>query len=379
MKSFVIKGARVFTAERELKELDVKVENGKIAAVGKNLCADETVDAQGKILSPGFIDLHQHGMLRVDCVEDSDRPISTMSAALPKYGVTGFLPTVMTAPLELMGSITRRFANGIPQEGARALGLYMEGPHLNPIYKGAQEEEYMVPPSMENWETMNGGHPECIKVLAMDPTREGALEVARNLKGKVVLTCAHTPANWQQARDAFEAGFTHVTHLFNAMKPLHHRDPGLLGAALVDESVTCELIADLIHLHPDILRLAVKMKGADRICLITDAMMAAGLEDGDFTLGGQDVFVRGGAARLADGTLAGSTLTLNKAVYNMVKKVGLPLTTILPMVTSTPAREAGCGDVRGTIAPGYEADLVLLDDELSVCSTWVGGELKYQK
>ena len=163
------------------------------------------------------------------------------------------------------------------------------------------------------------------------------------------------------------------------MKPLHHRDPGLLGAALVDESITCELIADLIHLHPDILRLAVKMKGADRICLITDAMMAAGLEDGDFTLGGQDVFVRGGAARLADGTLAGSTLTLNKAVYNMVKKVGLPLTTILPMVTSTPAREAGCGDVRGTIAPGYEADLVLLDDELSVCATWVGGELKYQK
>ena len=132
MKSFVIKGARVFTAERELKELDVKVEGGKIAAVGENLCADETVDAQGKILSPGFIDLHQHGMLRVDCVEDSDRPISTMSAALPKYGVTGFLPTVMTAPLELMGSITRRFANGIPPEGAKALGRYREGPHLTP-------------------------------------------------------------------------------------------------------------------------------------------------------------------------------------------------------------------------------------------------------
>ena len=237
----------------------------------------------------------------------------------------------------------------------------------------------MVAPSMENWETMHGGHPECIKILAMDPTREGALEVARNLKGKVVMSCAHTPANWQQAREGFDAGFSHVTHLFNAMKSLHHRDPGLLGAALVDENVTCELIADLIHLHPDILRLAVKAKGPDRICLITDAMMAAGLEDGEFTLGGQAVYVKNGEARLADGTLAGSTLTLNKAVYNMVKKVGLPLTTILPMVTSTPAREAGVADCRGLIAEGYEADLVLLDDELTVCSTWVGGELKYEK
>jgi N-acetylglucosamine-6-phosphate deacetylase len=163
------------------------------------------------------------------------------------------------------------------------------------------------------------------------------------------------------------------------MKSLHHRDPGLLGAALVDENVTCELIADLIHLHPDILRLAVKAKGPDRICLITDAMMAAGLEDGEFTLGGQAVYVKNGEARLADGTLAGSTLTLNKAVYNMVKKVGLPLTTILPMVTSTPAREAGVADCRGLIAEGYEADLVLLDEELTVCSTWVGGELKYEK
>jgi len=126
--SFVIKGARVFTAERELKELDVKVENGKIAAIGENLTADEVVNAEGKILSPGFIDLHQHGMLRVDCVNDDDTPIETMSAALPKYGVTGFLPTVMTAPLETMGNITRRFARGIKQTGATALGLYMEGP-----------------------------------------------------------------------------------------------------------------------------------------------------------------------------------------------------------------------------------------------------------
>ena len=379
MASFVIKGAKVFTAERELKELDVKVENGKIAAIGTDLTADTVVCGKDKILSPGFIDIHQHGMLGVDCVEDSDRPIKTMSEALPRYGVTAFLPTVMTAPLEVMGSITRRFANGIPQSGARAIGLHMEGPHLSVQYKGAQEEEYMVAPSLENWETMNGGHPECIKMMAMDPTRENALDVARALKGKLTLTCAHTPCNWQQAQDAFEAGFTHVTHLFNAMKPLHHRDPGLLGAALVNDNITCELIADLIHLHPDILRLAVRMKGSDHICLITDAMMAAGLEDGDFTLGGQEVFVRNGAARLADGTLAGSTLTLNKAVYNMVKKVGFPLETILPMVTSTPAREAGCADCRGLIAEGYEADLVLLDEDLNVCSTWVGGELKYSK
>lgn len=377
MSSFVIKGAKVFTPERKMKTLDVKVQNGRIEEIGTDLSAEDIFDACGKILSPGFIDIHQHGMLGVDCVEDSDRPIQTMSEALPKYGVTGFLPTVMTAPLELMGRITQRFVKGIPQPGARALGLHMEGPHLNPIYKGAQEEEYMVPPSMENWEIMTGGHPEAIKLLAMDPTREGALDVARELAGKVVLTCAHTPCNWQQAQDAFAAGFTHVTHLFNAMKPLHHRDPGLLGAALVNDSITCELIADLIHLHPDVLRLAVRMKGPDHVCLITDAMMAAGLNDGDFTLGGQEVFVRNGAARLADGTLAGSTLTLNKAVFNMVKKVGFPLETILPMVTSTPAREAGCSDTRGSIVEGYEADLVLLDDELTVCATWVGGELKY--
>jgi N-acetylglucosamine-6-phosphate deacetylase len=302
-----------------------------------------------------------------------------MSEALPRYGVTGFLPTVMTAPLEGMGAIAKRMARGIRQTGARAIGLYMEGPHLNCAYKGAQEEEYMVDPSMENWEIINGGHPETIKVFAMDPTRDGALDVARNLKGSLVLSCAHTPCDWQQAQDAFAAGFSHVTHLFNAMKPLHHRNPGLVGAALVNDAITCELIADLIHLHPDVLRLAVEMKGPDHICLITDAMMAAGMEDGEYTLGGQKVFVKNGEARLADGTLAGSTLTLNKAVYNMVKKVGFPLTTILPMVTSTPAREAGCADRMGLIAPGYEADLVLLNDDLDICATWVGGELKYQK
>lgn len=375
MQEFVIRGAKVFLHGRLQTGKEVVVRGDRIASIdaqGKNTDLP-VVDAAGKILTPGLIDIHIHGTAGHDCIEDSHDAIAAMAATLPRYGVTGFLPTSNTMGLDTLAMVVRRAATET-FEGATVLGVHLEGPFLSVKYKGAQEEQYMIPPTHESFAAILGEYPDVVRLMTIDPSAEGAVDFIREVSPRVTLSAGHSPAGYDDAIAAMDAGLSHVTHCFNAMKPLHHRDPGLLGAALTQDDVTCEFIADLIHLHPAILRLAARMKGKDHMCLISDAMMAATLSAGDYTLGGQKVIVtEDGAARLESGTLAGSTLTLDKAVRNMVQKVGLPLEEVLPMATSTPAREIREDHRRGTIAPGYMADLVLWTEDLQVADTYISG------
>ncbi len=375
MPEFVIRGARVFAEGRLQSHKEVVIRGDRIASIDPEGTHTQlpVADAQGLLLTPGLMDIHIHGMAGHDCIADNHAAIAAMAATLPRYGVTSFLPTAMTMDLATMAAMVRRVATET-FEGATVLGCHLEGPFLAVEFKGAQEAQYMMPPTLEALETICGDYGHMVKLITLDPSAPGALDFIRAVAGRFTISAGHSPAGYDDAIAAKEAGLTHVTHCFNAMRPLHHREPGLLGAALTEDALTCEFIADLIHVHPAILRMAAKLKGKEKMVLISDAMMAASLGQGNYTLGGQDVIVTAdGAARLASGNLAGSTLTLDKAVRNMVQKVGLPLEEVLPMATSTPAREIGEGSRRGQIAPGYMADLALWNEDLTIADTYIAG------
>ena len=374
--AWIVENVRIFDPDGVIRRGEVAVDGGRIVDRRWHTEGERRVDGRGGILVPGFVELHIHGLGGVDCSDGRAETLSAMSRFLPRYGVTGFLPTVMTLDLDFMGGMTNLLAGGVEQPGARILGLHMEGPFISPAFKAVMDPRYLALPSPENVRRLLGAHPEQIAMITLAPELPGALEMARSLPD-ICFSAGHSDASAEQARAAFDGGITHVTHLFNAMRPMHHREPGILGAALTDSRVTCQLICDFVHIHPDMLRLALAMKGPKRICLVSDSMMAAGLGDGDYTLGGQRVFVRNGQARIEGGRLAGSTLTLDAALRNLVS-LGWPLEKVLPMLTSTPAREAGLAG-RGSLEVGNFADMVLLNDDLTVEKTWVEGRLCYEK
>lgn len=327
----------------------------------------EVTDGGGLYLSAGFIDQHIHGYRGEDSMTHSPEG---MAAALPENGVTAFLPTTMTMdPASIAAAMERIRAAMKTVNGARVLGCHMEGPFINPAKKGAQDGTYIIPPTME----MVAPFADVIKIVTYAPERDGG-GFAKALRQKgIIPSVGHSDANFQQASAAYQDGALSTTHFFNAMPPLHHRDPGVIGAALESDAYI-ELIADTIHVHPSLFSMLAKLK-KDRICLVTDCMEAGGLPDGRYALGGQPVEVRDRQARLPDGTLAASVLRLNEGVRNMAKYVGLPAA--LQMATENPARLLGLEKKMGTLLPGTLADFVLLDEECHVRATFVGGECVY--
>lgn len=369
MSRFALEG-RVVAGDRVLEGGHVLVEDGEIAAVGSGTPECERLDFSGCYLVPGFVDLQVNGAFGIDVATMPER-VPELSARLTSTGVTSYLPTLISRPLEEYLPLIARIQ--LAASGARPLGLHLEGPFLNPKMKGAHPEDIALPNPEALKKILSTG---CVRLITLAPEMYGAdglTEVA--LKHGAVVSLGHSRADFRTAYSAFEAGAAGVTHLFNAMSPLHHREPGLPGAAFAHPRAVCGLIADGGHVHPEMVRLAYRLLGPHRLCLVTDAIAAAGMGDGEYPLAGRRVGVRDGVARLEDGTLAGSVLSMHEALRNVVE-AGCALPEAVRMASTTPAVLVG-GTRKGILAAGCDADVVVLTPELGVHAVWVGGERVY--
>ena len=353
---------------------DLEIKGGRIRQVGEKLSwsqNDLVVDCQGYTIVPGFVDVHIHGCAGADTCDGKRESIDTMAEFLLTKGVTSFCPTTMTvdrAEIEA-ALLAAKACVDQPGPGARVVGVNMEGPFIAAARKGAQKEEAILPPDPElfrHFQELSGG---IVRLVDIAPEQPGGLAFIREVKDLCAVSIAHTTANYDQAKESFDAGITHATHLFNAMSGLHHRDPGVVGAVFDDSRVYAELICDGFHIHPAALRTAFQVLG-DRALVISDSMRANGMPEGEpFDLGGQMVTVREGKATLADGTIAGSVSNLHQEVKNLVS-FGIPLEQAVKAASLIPARSIGLEEEIGSIAPGKRADLVVLDENLNIVAVY---------
>ncbi len=335
----------------------------------------DIIDGKGGFVTPGFIDIHIHGAGGYDTMEATPQALNNISQTLIKTGVTHFLPTTMTMEVEIIKAALNNIMYCLNQEidGAQILGANVEGPFINPQYKGAQAEANIIKPDLKLFANFF----DYIKIITIAPEQEGSEEFVKKLsKGGIVVSVGHSGATYEEVNRAYSWGLRHATHLFNAMTGLHHRKPGIVGAVMCSD-MSCELIADNIHLNPAILKLVTKVKDIDKIILITDSMEAGGLGEGEYTLGGQKVIVKDNAARLENGALAGSILTLNKAVKNMLKASNLPLEKVVQMVTLNPARLLNIEHKMGSLKAGMQANISLFDKNFNVKKVFIKGKEKY--
>ena len=350
----------------------------KIEGFNGQALEGKIIDAFGLVVSPGWIDIQINGGFGLDFT-DNPMGIWEVARQLSKYGTTSILPTIITSPLETVRVAMNVLKQGPPRgwTGAQPLGLHVEGPFLNPQKKGAHNLQYLQMPAVskvEGWSRENG-----IWLVTLAPELDGAAELIETLIArKVMVSVGHSMANYEQAMRAFEQGVSCVTHLYNAMPSLLHRDPGLPGAFLTQPNVVAGLIADGIHCHPAMLQLTWQSKGADGIALVTDAMGAMGMPPGKYLFGDFEINVDQVSARLTDGTLAGSILTADLALQNMLKWCNLRVEAVLPSLTSTPARLLNIPN-KGKLTPGADADLVLLTPSGQVVKTLIGGQVVFSR
>ncbi|NLW16366.1 MAG: N-acetylglucosamine-6-phosphate deacetylase [Firmicutes bacterium] len=350
----------------------------RIRAVGpqalvQNWPVDELIDADGLIVAPGLIDIHIHGCGGSETMDATPEALETMATCLAQYGVTSFVPTTMTAEWEQVEkAITNvRQLQGNSRAGARILGVHLEGPFLNPEFKGAHDAQHLALPDFQ----LIVDYLDVIRIITLAPEMEGSATFLEHLKAypQIVAAIGHSGAGYETVTWAMEQGIRHTTHLFNAMAPFHHREPGVIGAVLA-LGLSAELIADNLHVHPGLYSLLLKTHGPAGLILVSDAMRAAGLGDGEYDFGGQGVRVRDGAARLPSGTLAGSVLTLNRAVINFQRATGCPLAEAIAMASRNPARLLGLHQHIGDLAVGLEADIIIMDGNGQVHRTFIGGQ-----
>ncbi len=360
----ILKNARVFLSDH-FETADVAVEQGRIAAIGA--LPGSGTDCTGLTLLPGLVDIHTHGCAGFDFDRADPEQLAAMSRCYLAHGVTAVLATLMTNPREVLLEAAAR-CGAAP---APIRGIYLEGPFFGPEKKGAHDERHLSPIDREFLEQLDRAAGGAIRVVALDPCLEGADSLIGCLAPRKRVTLAHTPAGYDRARQAFAAGATQVTHLFNAMTGLGHREPGLVGAALTGDCLA-EVICDGVHIHPAVLRLAFEALG-DRGMVISDSMAACGLSDGQYTLGGQAVTVKGPRATLADGTLAGSVTFAWEGMVNLIR-AGVPREQAVAAATRIPAKSAGLEDSCGLIAPGRSADLVLCDRDWNIQKVFFRGE-----
>lgn len=375
-----LKNITAYIAGKGLIRTDIAIEDGKIAAIGK-LDVEPIFETDGIVL-PGFIDEHIHGAGGSDAMDGTEEALQTISEYVAKEGTTGFLATTMTQSPENIGKALKNVKNVREKgeyKGAEVLGVHLEGPFISPKHVGAQPLEYVAKPAPETFDKYNelsGGN---IKIVTLAPEVEGGLDLVKHLKNiGVVASIGHTGAKFSDVEAAVAAGASNVTHTYNAQTPLHHREAGVVGAAMLFDELNCEMICDTIHVSVPAIRIFVKNKPHDKFTLITDAMRAKGMPDGLSELGGQQVFVKNGEARLADGTLAGSVLRMNVAIKNLVEKVGVSLTEAVDFASTNPAKNLGLYDERGSIEVGKRADFAVMDKDFNILCTVVGGKVVYK-
>lgn len=373
----LIKNCNIIYLDR-IEKGSVLIKDGKIKEINPLVCDDsEVIDAKGMYLSPGFIDVHIHGAGGYDTMDGTFEAINEIAKTISKFGTTSFTPTTMTVSIEdikkSMKVIKEAKLNGT--DGANVLGAHLEGPFISPNAIGAQNPKYVEVPSIETYNEMVGDAFDAVVSITLAPEVAGAKELIKYLSKKgVICSIGHTKATYEEAIEGIKCGCCHSTHLFNAMTPFTHRAPGVVGA-IFDSEITTETISDGIHIAYPALRVAYNQKGLDKVLLVTDAMMACGMPNGKYALGGQDVFVENGAARLENGSLAGSVLTLDRAVKNVYENSSYALYDVVKMATFNGAKHCGVADRKGLIKEGYDADLILFDEGINVKKVIVNGKL----
>lgn len=339
----------------------------------------EVIDAGGKYVSPGLVDMHIHGFLGADVSDGDVDGIRLMAEGIIKNGVTAWCPTTMTvskAEIEAAFDCARTLKSSSEYYGARILGVNSEGPFINSKKKGAQAEEHILRPDAD----FIKANADIVKLFTLAPEVDGAAECIAEVKAdtNVLISMGHTDATYEQAEEGIANGVRHTTHLFNAMTALSHRSPGVVGAALSDSRVSTELIADTFHVNKGIFNMVAKLKG-DKLCLITDCIRAGGMPDGDYTLGGQPVHKEGIQCLMADGTIAGSVLNLNDAVFNLYDNSELEIYEAVACASLNPAKALGEDSEIGSLKEGKRADIIIADEKFAVSMTILGGEIRYKE
>lgn len=363
----IIKNASVYTEDGIFLEKDIYIKDGYFTDNEETADDGQVMDASGCVAIPGLTDIHFHGCMSHDLCDGTREAIDAMALYEASVGVTNIVPATMTLAedmlLDICHAVRDYAAEGIQEKRAHFWGINMEGPFVAPAKKGAQNGEYIHKPDIKMFDRLNKASGNLVKLLAIAPEQEGAMELIEKRHKEVVISLAHTCADYDTSVTAFEKGASHVTHLYNAMNPYTHRAPGLIGAAADKKAVEVELICDGVHIHPASVRTTFKIFGDDRIILISDSMRATGLEDGDYTLGGQYVKVTGNLAALKDGTIAGSVTNLLDCMRTAVLKMGIPLESAVKCAAVNPARSVGIYDCCGSISAGKNADVILLEKE----------------
>lgn len=355
-----ITGGRVFS-EEGFKQKDIHISAGRFAAASGE---GQTIDAQGCIVIPGLVDIHFHGAAGGDISDGEEAGLHALAAYEASRGITAICPATMTLSFDQLSTAMKTARAYEPAcDEADLVGINLEGPYISPAKVGAQNPEHVRNPDVNEFKELQSMADGLIKLVDIAPEEPGSDAFIEEMKDEVRISIAHTCTDYDTARHAFEKGAKHLTHLYNAMDPMHHRKPGPIPAAAERDDVTAEIIADGIHIHPSMVRLAFNMFGDDRMILISDTLRAAGLEDGTYDLGGQDVTVRGPEARISNGALAGSVSDLMRCFRVVVKDMDIPLASAVKAATINPARAIGIDSEYGRIEEGYVADAVLLDED----------------
>ena len=371
----LFKNAYIFTEEGVFTHGSFRVEDGKFTEVLSTVPEEEGVDLEAQYVIPGLIDVHNHGNSGADFSDGDYEGLVKMARYLAKSGVTSFAPASMTLPYEVL---EKAFATAVriteeqPAGCARLMGIQMEGPFFSEKKKGAQNGAYLKAPDFTAFKKLYDGCNGLIRIADVAPELPGAVEFTRDASKLCTVSIAHTDASYEEADAVLEAGASHLTHLYNAMPPIHHRKPGVIGAGSERENVIAELICDGEHVHPSSVRMAFKLFPG-RICLVSDALRCCGMPNGQYELGGQEVFLEGNVARLADGTIAGSVTNLYDCMRKAVE-FGISKEQAILSSTIIPARQLGREGEIGSIAPGKLADFVICGEDLVKRAVYLGGK-----
>jgi len=383
-QKLLITNCRMFNATDDKQTTSVLIEDGKITQVGQidsSVGCDNTLDAQGRIIAPGFIDVHIQGAGGADILDATPEALKAISRTCARFGTTSFLATTVFKP-DRENRHLNIAAQNVNRDlgGANLLGIHLEGPFISLEKKGMVLPESICPPSLKVLDKIMDITDGRLRMMTIAPELPGTLQIIQRLvDSKVIASFGHSSATYEQTIAGFNAGISHVTHLFNAMPSVHHRSPGPLIAIFQAKHVTAQLICDGVHIHPAVLKFAFEILGPNRIIPITDGMQALGLGDGKYLYNGIEYESKNGAARYKDGTLIGASLGLNQLLKRFITFTDCPFEVAVRAVTENPARLLGLEDKKGSIAPGKDADLILLDPDCSVHTTIVAGKIAFSK
>ncbi|MDI7817746.1 N-acetylglucosamine-6-phosphate deacetylase [Clostridioides difficile] len=381
MKNFIY--ADKFFMEYGTKEKGyLSIIDGKFGEFQKEKpkAIDSVIDFSGKYIAPGLVDTHIHGLLGADIMDNTFEAINTISKGLLKYGVTSFLPTTLTDSIDKLSDSIENISNNYDKvEGAKIQGIYLEGPFFTEKHKGAQNEKYFKDPSIDILKSWQKKAKNLIRKIAIAPERKNSIEFTKYAtENNISVALGHSSATFEQVEQAVNSGAKVFVHMYNGMSPLNHREPGMVGAAMALKNTYAELICDGHHVSPIAAKIIMDIKSRNNIALITDCMRAGAMDDGQYTLGKFNVNVKNGVARLSNGSLAGSVLTMDNAVKNIVNWNISTLEDAIKMATYIPALSCNIDNICGSICQGMDADFIVIDNDFNIHETYINGICKYR-